>query len=451
MATDFTRPGVARDEALAAIGERIEARAGVLSEAIVRRIQAEILDYRVVDVTDPVLDEALEFTRTNLEWFVDVLHSDGTVSSESELERVHLLAARRVHEGVSLESLQRALRIWGEVTWEAVLSSTRPDEPEEREVALELAGRIWRHVDRLSDAAAAAFVDEIADRGLLRHEAMEGLLAGHGNAEWMRRLAKSAHVVLRENYVVIIIRAAQLPHGEIRQYPLAARAELDQIVAVARSRLRPAAGLPLIGLRQGDLVALYPVSVPDDLHAVAADCRAVAAALAGSDVSIGMSGWAAGLQAITDSYGRAREAAEIGAVIGISDRALELEDVLVDHLVLSSDHAQQILSDILRPLVEYDRDRHAELVPTLKAYLDTGANLAHSAKDLMVHANTVAYRLRRIAELSGRDPRRLGDLLVLSLALKQAEHTARGQPSVQGPADAVRVARSPGSGRPRGW
>jgi DNA-binding PucR family transcriptional regulator len=35
-----------------------------------------------------------------------------------------------------------------------------------------------------------------------------------------------------------------------------------------------------------------------------------------------------------------------------------------------------------------------------------------------VHANTVVYRLRRVRELTGRDPHDPDDLLLLSLGLK---------------------------------
>jgi PucR C-terminal helix-turn-helix domain len=39
----------------------------------------------------------------------------------------------------------------------------------------------------------------------------------------------------------------------------------------------------------------------------------------------------------------------------------------------------------------------------------------------VVHPNTVVYRLRRIRELTGRDPRIMDELVVLFLALKLAE------------------------------
>jgi DNA-binding PucR family transcriptional regulator len=40
---------------------------------------------------------------------------------------------------------------------------------------------------------------------------------------------------------------------------------------------------------------------------------------------------------------------------------------------------------------------------------------------LTVHPNTVVYRLRRMRELSGRDPRDVDDLVGLALALKLHE------------------------------
>jgi DNA-binding PucR family transcriptional regulator len=81
--------------------------------------------------------------------------------------------------------------------------------------------------------------------------------------------------------------------------------------------------------------------------------------------------------------------------------------------------AQRVLDGVLRPLVAYDASRQAELVSTLRAYLDARYNITKAAARLFVNPNTVVYRLRRIKELSGRDPHNVDDLLVLSLALRQ--------------------------------
>jgi DNA-binding PucR family transcriptional regulator len=62
----------------------------------------------------------------------------------------------------------------------------------------------------------------------------------------------------------------------------------------------------------------------------------------------------------------------------------------------------------------------------LRTYLDAGLNLTRTAKALFVHPNTVVYRLRRIRELSGRDPRSPDDVLILSLAIKFDELRSYG-------------------------
>jgi DNA-binding PucR family transcriptional regulator len=118
----------------------------------------------------------------------------------------------------------------------------------------------------------------------------------------------------------------------------------------------------------------------------------------------------------------------VAAGTGIRGRAVALEDVLVDHMLSASPQARRILRDTLQPLVVYDRTHRSELVATLRAYLSAGPNLTQSARLLTVHPNTVVYRLRRIRELSGRDPQVIEGLLVLYLAVKLDELTAgRGE------------------------
>ncbi len=55
---------------------------------------------------------------------------------------------------------------------------------------------------------------------------------------------------------------------------------------------------------------------------------------------------------------------------------------------------------------------------TLRAYLESGFNLTKTAGILCVHPNTVVYRLRRIKEITARDPHNPNDLLLLCLGLK---------------------------------
>jgi DNA-binding PucR family transcriptional regulator len=99
------------------------------------------------------------------------------------------------------------------------------------------------------------------------------------------------------------------------------------------------------------------------------------------------------------------------------------DEVLVDSIVRSSRHAERILDDTVTPLLAYDAEHHSELVATLRAFVDSSFNLTKSAENLSVHPNTVVYRLRRIRELTGRDPHAPDDLLLLHLGLKLIDLT----------------------------
>jgi hypothetical protein len=411
------------DEALRAVAERISVRREQLARRTLDRFREEVVGWQNADESD--LAAARGFTLRNIQSLVCGLERGEPVPEEL-LEMARDVAARRAHQGVSLDALLHQVRLWGETVWESALTAARLDRADEREAALQIASRLWRHVDVLSTTMAHAYLDEMTDRGLVGRDLLDGLLTGDGDAERVRRLARILHRRLGQNYVVVLMRSEGAPVEDGHHVARVTRVALDHIVEAARLQLRPSAASLILGVRQGDVVALYPASEPDELEAVRRECAALAGALP-MDVSIGMSGWHRGRSAIATAYAEAREAVEIAAGTGIHGRAVVLDDVLVDHMLRASPHARRILRETLQPLVEYDRARNAELVQTLRAYLSASTKLTQTARLLTVHANTVVYRLRRIRELSGRDPQAMEDLQILFLALKLNE--LNGEPS----------------------
>lgn len=61
----------------------------------------------------------------------------------------------------------------------------------------------------------------------------------------------------------------------------------------------------------------------------------------------------------------------------------------------------------------FDRLDDPELVETLESFLRANLNLTQTADDLGVHRNTVIYRLDKITDLLGRDPRNFEDAVEL--------------------------------------
>lgn len=84
-------------------------------------------------------------------------------------------------------------------------------------------------------------------------------------------------------------------------------------------------------------------------------------------------------------------------------RVARLADIQVEALMMElrdlvAARGDQPTGAVAR-LVEYDRRHNANLVPTLRAWLDAFGDVTEAATALYVHPNTFRYRLRRLAEV----------------------------------------------------
>jgi DNA-binding PucR family transcriptional regulator len=114
-----------------------------------------------------------------------------------------------------------------------------------------------------------------------------------------------------------------------------------------------------------------------------------------------------------------RSAAEaiagMNAVAGWSGapRPVAARELLPERALLGDATAIAALeAEVMRPLA----DAGPALTETLDAFLDSGGAIEACARKLFVHPNTVRYRLRRIADFTGRDPTVPRDAYVLRVA-----------------------------------
>lgn len=95
-------------------------------------------------------------------------------------------------------------------------------------------------------------------------------------------------------------------------------------------------------------------------------------------------------------------------------RPVRAIDLLPERALAGDKEAeQQLIEQVARPL----RGATGNLLETATTYLEVGGVLETCAKRLFVHPNTVRYRLRRIAELTGRNASDPRDAFVLQVAL----------------------------------
>ena len=85
-----------------------------------------------------------------------------------------------------------------------------------------------------------------------------------------------------------------------------------------------------------------------------------------------------------------------------------------DYLTRSAhDTARRLVDPALRELLA---DESA--CDTVRALAAADLQIAGAARLLQVHPNTAQYRVRRIEERTGRNPRRVADLIELLVAIK---------------------------------
>jgi purine catabolism regulator len=193
----------------------------------------------------------------------------------------------------------------------------------------------------------------------------------------------------------------------------------DLATALARELGRQGVMVPAGVL--GDTVGLvYPLDGAEP-GVVARRVHKLAAQTAGVAVSAGIGRPGTGPTAIAQGYREAERALAIARRLFAPGELTFFQNLGVHRLLLALDGHPELgafYEETLATIDNYDRANRSELVPTLEAFFAADNSLAETAARLHLHRNTVAYRLRRIEQISGHQ---LGDpetRLALHLGLR---------------------------------
>lgn len=217
----------------------------------------------------------------------------------------------------------------------------------------------------------------------------------------------------------LLDRAAALGHDLSRPHTVAVLApDPPERVARLGEVVRAALDGPgLDGWYEDVHVVVFPVE-PDPLDAMRRVLALVEQTLPGLSVTAA-TGRVAGIADLPTVFRVVRGAARLrrthrrGGVVDVRDlglSALMLETGTPGTL-------RRFAQGMLRPVVAHDASRGGDLLPTLRAWLEHGCSVQAAAATLVVHPNTVTYRLGRIEQLTGRELRLPDVRLELQLAL----------------------------------
>jgi hypothetical protein len=389
-----------------------------LSERGVSALRAEIPAYR--DGDERFVADLREQVRSHYRVKLAALLEDRMVTLR-DIAFVRAAATRRARAGFALEDYLNAFRVGQQAFWEAVVACAG-EAPLGHAAALTLAGPLMRYCDFASTHAAHAYVEYqqymVADADRDRRDLLEHLLAGGMPTRGPLLAAAQAHGIAAESRMLVAAAVT-----------VDARADADAphvgSAAIACAGLHDAKTLVVV--RHTEIVAILvlgadadPCRLCDRVDALQRRLRSEGIALA-----MGVSTVATGVADLPRAYEEAHVAlAGVGEDGGVAALARLTP---FDYLALRADDtARRLVNPQLRAFLDEDRRRGRVLTETILAVADADLNLRLASERLQVHPNTAQYRLRRIEERTGRNPRRIADLLDLLVAIALDDALAAG-------------------------
>ncbi|HEY7486698.1 MAG TPA: helix-turn-helix domain-containing protein [Streptosporangiaceae bacterium] len=258
----------------------------------------------------------------------------------------------------------------------------------------------------------------------VRDDLVEGLLLGRGREEgeaerWAAHLGYHAD---RDHSVLVIAFEVPRTTGPDDSDGLRLRAR-DSIEHFFTTRASEA----IISAREDEVVVV--AAEPDADHPAEVTPRRLAGVCLNrlaelfpdTEVVIGIGGLCREPQEIARSYAEAHRTIETQRRLGRVGTIASFDDLGIHRLLLQVPELAELRTfarDVLGTLSVHEREHKSEYLTTLAAYFRANSSPQRASRDLHVHPNTVAYRIKRIEEITGLHLDNYRDRLMAQVALE---------------------------------
>jgi PucR C-terminal helix-turn-helix domain/GGDEF-like domain len=374
------------------------------------RIREEIPDYASAggEVLGDLESLAIETARLLSRMLAGEIAGD-----RDDLAGVRQRVARRVHQGIGLEPFLHAYRIAQAEYWEAcsreAIAAGLPGE-----AALALGSRLHEAMDTMTAHAAESYLREemrLSRRsGHALRDLVEGLIAG---ANVGRRPTAAPGFDLETRLLVAVARI-EAGTGSVDDRLESFRAEVERSARSFGVR-------PLVAVRQGELVVIAP---GEDWGGAARDSLATARSATidgtGAAIRIGLGGPDAGAESVARSYRDALLALSYASAARPVVALTELGSL--QSALAGADRAtREVIASHAARFTALPIATQASIAETVRAFSAASLNITAAADDLGLHPNTLRYRLERIADQTGHDPRAFDGLVELVCILEASD------------------------------
>ncbi|MGH3724895.1 MAG: PucR family transcriptional regulator [Mycobacterium sp.] len=312
--------------------------------------------------------------------------------TEVELAAALSAASHGARAEVPLSALLTAYNVASRVGMEAAQELATPSELSQ---VLLVASGCQRYLHQLVPAMTTAYLEQERSPhhhlNLARRNMFSALMKGAPSAETTKR----ANMTLASLYSVMHLRLLT-PCGTAM-----ARRRVNRIQDILDSHVDEPVLTSLDA--QGGTILLPTTGLEESLMGPFAE-------IADGPVIAGLSH--AAPTEIASAAQEARDVAMLASDLGRTPGLFRLHDLLVEYQLTRPSRARDLLTERLKPLIDLPHLKQA-----LTAYLQHEHSRKLAAKSLFIHPNTLDYRLRRVAELTGLDPTVPSAARVLSAAV----------------------------------
>lgn len=377
---------------------RLRRSSGALATAALQRVEEDLPWYRAMSAEDRSWVGLV--AQAGIAAFVAWYEHPGRVSAVTA--DVFGTTPRELTRSISLQQTLELMRTVVDAVEQEVGGLVGPDDVQR------IRESVLRYSREVAFAAAEVYAQAAETRGAwdARLEALVVDALVRGEADDALRSRAAALGWLGEDRVTVVVGAT--PEGDVAD-----------VVDDLRRHARAAGGDALIGV-QGDRVVVVVGRAERPL----VTAEALAHRLGPGPVVTGPV--VAGL----NEAGRSARAALAGALAArawpSAPRPVAADDLLPERVLSGDSTARRALVDrAYRRLAAAD----AAFLETAATYLELGRSLEGTARQLFVHPNTVRYRLKRVADITGWDPTDPREGFVLQIAItagRLADSPSRG-------------------------
>jgi hypothetical protein len=402
------------DRRAAALLERFAAAAGHLADEIAEASMREVPAFAAMN--DPRLRaEIRDLAAQHVSAFALAART-GTPPPAEVLVAARERAVMRARQMVPLSAMLHSHLIAQRII-SAALTSAADSDAASRGIALEMIARTFDYNIAVTAATADAYLDivqgDMLDLNAARGAVIDAAVSGAAGLPELTRRAAALGLAPDHRYALALIRPAGAADTA---YAADGIGDVARAIARATGRAERTA---FVILRDEEILAVLDAHGPRRAPLVLGEAfGALASRALMPHAGIGRA--FAGLAELPASYRDARRALRHAN----DDRpVLCFEDLrLFDELTLARDDAADLIPVVVRETLTQRETRLS-----LDAYVEANLSIAEAAARLNLHPNSLRYRLRRIAELTGLDPTRMSDLLELLAASRLMHDKERGK------------------------